>query len=138
MQKSSQQFGIKIAEPRIVEAFPKNPKQPLQFVKGIIQEAKPEIIVTFVTNKNSPIYADMKYVCLKEIGILHQNVCEKSLQKNIMSVCSNIVLQMNAKIGKPLWTVENTYKNLPTKTMLVGIDVYQGKKGSAFIGILLF
>jgi hypothetical protein len=38
-------------------------------------------------------------------GVPHQNVLRNSLKKNALSVASNILLQMNAKLGEPLWQI---------------------------------
>lgn len=40
-----------------------------------------------------------------------------------MSHASKIAMQMNAKLGKPLWYVEPV-KGIPKKTMIIGVDVY--------------
>lgn len=40
-----------------------------------------------------------------------------------MSHCSKIILQMNVKLGYPLWIV-NPIPELSKKAMIVGVDVY--------------
>lgn len=37
-----------------------------------------------------------------------------------MSVCSKIVLQMNAKVGEPIWKIEQRLPNLKNRKILMG------------------
>jgi hypothetical protein len=51
------------------------------------------------------------------------------------SICGNIILQMNAKMGNPLWHIESP-KTLAKKTMLVGIDIYHHNKKNSYVGFV--
>lgn len=54
-----------------------------------------------------------------------------------MSVASKLVMQMNAKIGHPLWTIENSHPILNERRVAVGgIASSKGKQATtiAFTG----
>lgn len=58
-------------------------------------------------------------------------------QKGRMSVASKIAMQMNAKVGHPLWVVKNQHPIWKNKTVAIaGIASSKGKKGTsiAFTG----
>lgn len=61
----------------------------------------------------------------------------RTLAKNTKSVCSNILLQMNAKINKALWVVERP-KGLIDNTMIIGIDVHHGGVGKKKYSVVGF
>lgn len=59
---------------------------------------------------------------LKTLGVPHQVVITKTVdnEKRKMSVCSKIALQMNAKVGDPLWKVEQRLPTLKGRKILMG------------------
>ena len=57
----------------------------------------------------------------------------ETLNKNAMSVCSNILMQMNAKVNLALWIVQPV-KNFPKNVMLIGADVHHKKGNKSIIG----
>jgi hypothetical protein len=75
-----------------------------------------------------------------KLGVPHQNVLRKSLNKNTLSVASNILLQMNAKLGEPLWQIARSLKEVRDRKIAIGgIAIYHkliNKKEScaAFVG----
>lgn len=78
--------------------------------KDIEKNGKPKIVLTFLTNYESRFYSELKKHLYVKHGVPHQNVLRKSLNKNAMSVASNILLQMNVKLGEPLWRIVSSVK----------------------------
>lgn len=79
-------------------------------------------------NGNSPIYAATKKVCLEERPVPSQIVLSGTLSrgKNIASIMSGILIQINAKIGGTPWVIRDIpLSNVPT--MLISLETV--KKG---------
>jgi len=56
-----------------------------------------------------------------------------SLEKAAMSICTKIILQMNSKLGSPLWLISGVDKILKSKTMMIGISTsFRQKAASKF------
>jgi len=59
--------------------------------------------------------------------------------KGVLSCASKIVLQMNAKLGFPLWTIPNSHEFWKNKKIAIsGIASSRGKGGTtlAFVGTI--
>ena len=120
MYKAAKTFGIGVEFPTYatsrgmkaedyIAAFDENMKAELDFV------------VFLLPPQAKGIYSFLKiHMFLK--GLPSQVIVSRTLQKNIMSVCSKIILQINAKRNGDLWYL--TYpRGLPPLTMICGIDV---------------
>ena len=63
-----------------------------------------------------------------------------SNKKNAMSVASNILLQMNVKIGEPLWQIPSSVKEVRDRKIAIGgVAVYhklinKNQSCAAFVG----
>jgi len=74
-------------------------------------------------------YGPLKQYFLRDLGISHQNIKMDSFifkdgeVKGFASKISKLVLQMNAKIGGPLWIIPRP-KEVPEDTMIIGIDIF--------------
>ncbi|KRX05903.1 Ribonuclease H-like domain [Pseudocohnilembus persalinus] len=125
MQKAARSFGIQVEEPAAyIEMKPNdNPQQWVKTLENDIrQNGDPLVVVSLVKDKNANLYKSLKQLLIDKSGIISQHVIAKSLFKNPLSVCSNILLQINAKLGKPLWFCEKV-KTLNPKSVFIGIDV---------------
>jgi len=68
-------------------------------------------------------------MCLCEVqgGIVSQVVLQGTLEKRgFPTICSKLLNQIACKLGSTLWIPE-VPKNIPKKTMLIGIDVDNNK-----------
>jgi hypothetical protein len=55
------------------------------------------------------------------LGIPHQNVLKgKFFGKNELSIASKILLQINAKIGLPLWKIPKQHPAFKDKRVIIG------------------
>jgi aubergine-like protein len=106
----------------------------------IAKNGKPQIVLTFLNNYESKFYTELKQLLYLKLGVPHQNVLKKSLNKNALSVASNIVLQMNAKLGEPLWQIAHTLPDLKSRRIAIaGIAIYhklinKTESCAAFVG----
>lgn len=98
--------------------------------------------MTFLNPYESKFYTDLKHLLYLKLGVPHQNVLRKSLLKNTISVASNILLQMNAKLGEPLWRIVQSLKEVRDRSIAIGgIAIYHkliNRKDScaAFVGTI--
>ena len=127
LSKASKAFGLKVAEPEWIEMPNKSTAKDWMdtaedyFGKGVKREFD---FVVFLLGKNDKIYAQLKRHSLCKNGYVSQVVKARTMQKKggAMSVCSKILLQVNAKLGGV------SYKAVLDKTvserqlMIVGVD----------------
>lgn len=95
------------------------------YIDGVEQSLKqcPEarIIVVVVGSNDSSRYSALKKQCCTETkAVPSQVVRAVTLSKNLPSVCSKIMLQMNCKMGGSIWRVDIPLKN----SMVLGYDCY--------------
>ena len=82
-----------------------------------------QIVVAILEPQTKRLYSTIKDFCSGRVGVPSQVVVNKSLQKNAMSVCSKILIQMNVKIGFEPWFTQIP-EGLPKNTMVIGADVF--------------
>jgi hypothetical protein len=81
--------------------------------------------ICLIVLKNDKQYINFKNICYK-YNVISQVVTAKTCYKANLSVASNILRQLNSKLGGDLYTMEFP-KEIKPLTMLVGIDVcHQG------------
>jgi len=126
LDKASKAFGLKIAEPEWIEM--KNFSSGKDwtdtadeyFGKGMKREFD---FVVFLLGKNDKIYSELKKHSLCTSGYVSQVVKVRSIKKKgAMSVCSKILLQLNAKLRGISYkaSFDNSVKDM--KFMVVGVD----------------
>ena len=144
LSKASKGFGLKILEPEWIEmpdkATPKNWTDTVEdYIGKDITQSKYTFVVFLIGQKDpkGKLYCHLKKHSLCTNGYVSQVIKVSSLQKKgILSVCSKILLQINAKLGGYSYQLKKdnedkknnkmTEKNL----MVVGIDSsYIKKKG---------
>jgi len=127
LQKCAAAYAIGVKKPKMV-AIKENSAE--EFKKAVNANLKTDTqiaVALYPPSHKKTWYKAFKEVCYKEQGIPCQAVISATLKKNAMSVCSKILLQMNAKVGMALWVTEQP-KGLPAKTMIIGADVYHSTK----------
>ena len=126
LDKASKAYGLKISEPEWIEM--KNKSSALDWIDtaddyfGEGKEREYDFVV-FLLGKNDKIYPDLKKHSLCTCGYISQVVKASSIKKKgVMSVCSKILLQLNAKLRGVSYRVnfDNTIKD--RKFMVVGVD----------------
>jgi len=130
MQKASNAFGFKVTEPKWVE-MPNNSK-----IKDWINKAEkyfPEDeegefeydFAVFLIGKNDDnLYAALKKHSICRNGYISQVVKVRSIRndKTAMSICSKILLQINAKLGGISYKIDLDKEIKDSKLMIVGVD----------------
>lgn len=98
-------------------------------IRSQLNDKKIQIVVTIFPTLRDDRYAAVKRVVCSEIPCPSQCINSKTLRNEAKnrSIVQKILLQMNCKLGGPLWSIKIPLKN----TMIVGIDTYHeaGNKG---------
>ena len=125
LNKASKAYGLKIAEPEWVEMKDKSSvKEWIKAADGYLGQKKSTYdFAVFLLGRNDYIYKDLKKHSLCKNGYVSQVIKVKSIQKKgVMSVCSKILLQINAKLGGISYkTIQDNQVN-DRKLMIVGVD----------------
>ena len=125
LSKSSKAFGIKLTEPEWVEMPNKsNSKDWTDTADDYLSKAKNKYnFVLFLLGRNDYIYPQLKKHSLCTNGYVSQVVKVRSIQKKgAMSVCSKILLQINAKLRGVSYKAMMNKKIEERKLMVVGVD----------------
>ena len=135
LNKSSIAFEIKINEPEWIEMPDRTkPKDWTDTVEDYIGKGKSKYaFVVFLIGQrdiNGRLYCHLKKHSLCTNGYVSQVIKVSSIQKKgAMSVCSKILLQINAKLGGASYQIQKNKKD-KNNLMVIGIDSsYVKKKG---------
>jgi len=124
LNKASKAFGLKIAEPEWIEMRNNSSARDwTATADDYFGKNKSDYdFAVFLLGKNDKIYTQLKRHSLCKNGYVSQVVKAKSLKKGVMSVCSKILLQINAKLGGISYkTIQDKSIN-DRKIMVVGVD----------------
>ena len=123
LQKSSKGYGLIIEEPLWIEMNNRSHYLDwIETVKDYMNEKNNYKFAVFLLDKNDNIYSKLKKHSLCTNGYVSQVIKVKSLNKNAMSVCSKILLQINAKLGGASYKVKFTKTIDDRKLMVIGVD----------------
>ena len=139
--KSSKAYGLKIEEPEWVEMPNRSPaKDWIETANDYMGKGKKEYnFVIFLLGKNDFIYPQLKKHSLCKNGYVSQVIKTKSIQKKgAMSVCSKILLQINAKLGGISYKTVIDKDVKDRKLMIIGVDSSHNRKrtGVAMVGTI--
>ena len=127
LQKCAGAYAIGVKKPTMISIKDKSAKALEDAVTKNLKADTQIVVAMYPAIAKKPWYKALKDVCYLQHGVPCQAVVSTTLKKNAMSVCSKILLQMNAKVGMELWVTEQP-KDLPPKTMIIGADVYHSTK----------
>lgn len=131
LSKASKGFGIEIAEPEWIEMETNHPNDWTSIVDDYFNKTEYQFVL-FLLDKNEKLYKPLKKHSLVTKGYHSQVVKVGSLRKNknIMSVCNKILLQLNAKLGGVAYNIDFGSQIVQQHLMLVGVDSshIQGKR----------
>ena len=129
LSKASKEFGFEVAEPKWIEMYDNsNSKDWIEtaddyFLKNKQKDEDEYSFVIFLLGKNTKIYNALKRHSLCTNGYVSQVVKAKSLKsKGMMSTCSKILLQINAKLGGISYKAVIDKPIQERKIMVVGVD----------------
>lgn len=80
---------------------------------------EPSIVLLLIPQER--LYKQYKNICYKQ-NVISQVVAQRTVRKMNLSVASNVLKQINSKLGGDLFNLQFS-KELSMKTMLIGIDV---------------
>ena len=131
---ASKDYGFEIAEPEWIEM------QDYSTAKDWIDTANDYFVngdqskysfVIFLIGKNPNLYNELKKHSLCQNGYVSQIVKTKSLKsKGMMSTCSKILLQINAKLGGISYKTIIDKQIMERKIMVVGVDSSHFRKNT--------
>ena len=126
LDKASKAYGLKINEPEWIEMANFSTAEDWKdtadeyFGKGVDREFD---FVIFLLGKNDKIYPELKKHSLCTNGYVSQVVKARSIQKKgAMSVCSKILLQLNAKLRGISYMASFDKSIKDRKFMVIGVD----------------
>ena len=125
LNKASKAFGLKIDEPQWVEM--ENSSSEKDWTDIAEDYFNKEIIeydfAVFLLGNNNKIYTELKRNSLCKNGYISQVIKAKSIKKfGIMSICSKILLQINAKLGGISYITIQKKSIKDRKIMVIGVD----------------
>ena len=135
LEKASKAYGLKIGDPEWVEmqnkSSPTDWKETADEYFGPGKEREFDFVVFLLGKNDNKLYPELKKHSLCTSGYVSQVVKARSMQKKgVLSVCSKILLQLNAKLRGVSYEVnfDNSVKD--RKLMVVGVDSsrIKGKK----------
>lgn len=119
MQKASPKLQISISEPEWLELSNLNSRDVQQFLKGTAS-AQFQFVLVLLSDRRQ--YVQIKKLLEVDLGITSQFVHLTPKKVSSFSIASNIIKQINLKIGGELYKVDLP-NEVPKNTMFVGIDV---------------
>lgn len=89
-------------------------------LERILSKTVPQMVLCVVSNNRSDRYSAIKKKCCVDRPVPSQVCMFRTLtHRSIMSIATNIAIQMNCKLGGAPWQVEMPLEGL----MVVGFDV---------------
>jgi len=114
-------MGIMVNEPTIVELNRDTSQEYSQAIKSSLKNNNEcQMVVCLLSGQKKDRYDAIKKLCCLQEPIPSQVVVARTLNKDPMSVCTKIAVQMNCKLGGEVWRVDMPMK----KGMVIGIDTY--------------
>ena len=109
LNKASKKYNIKIGKPKKIKMpYGVKAEKWINEANKYFGEGKEEYdFAIFLLGDNSNIYPKLKVHSLCTNGYISQVIKVETLwKKGIMSICSKILLQINAKLGGALYTIQ--------------------------------
>lgn len=127
MKQCLDQVGYESAQPELCAV---RPGMRLDAWQRVMQEKITDDIQCVVcllpgSKARCQLYDDVKRFLLSEVPVPSQVVLTSTIQrgKNLRSIISKVLIQMNAKIGGIPWTVD-ALPFMDKRTMICGMDVF--------------
>jgi hypothetical protein len=143
LRSCSKAFGIGVEDPGFITISGGIDKWKNEIANDCKNNGNPQIVVLFFQKNEERYYPELKRFLTKELKIPSQVIRRRTLSNQQparnMSAASKIILQMNAKIGLPLWEVPETLNAFGKKNIMYGaISISKGAKGFtlAFVGTI--
>ena len=122
LSKASQGYGLVISEPEWVEMGDRDDAPTWVNTADDYMNGNQYKFALFLLDKNDRIYRTIKIHSLCRQGYVSQVVKVSSLKKNALSVCSKILLQINAKLSGVSYIAKFDNDVKDRKLMIIGVD----------------
>jgi len=124
MKNAAKSYDIKFGRSEFHIMTSEDPKE---WMKEILKAEKSKnfnIIIILIDEyfQGKGLYDSLKSFCQEEQGVISQFICTRNLEKNAMSVVSNILIQINSKIGGVSYKVNFDSDILKRELMVIGVD----------------
>ena len=122
--KASRGYGLAVSEPEWVEMGDRDKASDwTKSVEDYMNDGDYKFVL-FLLDRNDNIYKNLKIHSLCNNGYVSQVVKVNSLRnpKNLMSVCSKILLQINSKLSGVSYTAKIDEEVKKRKLMIIGVD----------------
>ena len=123
LNTASRGYKLAISEPEWVEMGDRDSAQDWVEAANDYMKGKTEYkFALFLLDRNDWIYKQLKIHSLCRQGYVSQVVKVNSLKKNALSVCSKILLQINAKLNGVSYIAKFGEEIKNRKLMIIGVD----------------
>lgn len=122
LNKASHGYKLVISEPEWVEMDDYDNADTWVNTASDYMKNKEYSFALFLLDKNDRIYKNIKIYSLCRDGYVSQVVKVSSLRKNPLSVCSKILLQINAKLSGVSYIAKFDKSIKDLKLMIIGVD----------------
>ena len=122
LNKASGGYGLAISEPDWVEMGDRDNAQTWVDTANDYMSGSENKFALFLLDRNDRIYKQLKIHSLCKHGYVSQVVKVSSLKKNALSVCSKILLQINAKLSGVSYIAKLGDDVKDRKLMIIGVD----------------
>ena len=122
LSKASQGYGLVISEPEWVEMGDRDDAPTWVNTADDYMNGNQYKFALFLLDRNDRIYRTIKIHSLCRQGYVSQVVKVSSLKKNALSVCSKILLQINAKLSGVSYIAKFDNDVKDRKLMIIGVD----------------
>ena len=122
LDKASGGYGLAISEPDWVEMGDRDNAQTWVDTANDYMSGNENKFALFLLDRNDRIYKQLKIHSLCKHGYVSQVVKVSSLKKNALSVCSKILLQINAKLSGVSYIAKLGDDVKDRKLMIIGVD----------------
>ena len=123
LDSASKGYNLAISEPEWVEMGDKDSAKDWIEAANDYMKGKTEYkFALFLLDRNEKIYKQLKIHSLCTQGYVSQVVKVSSLHKNTLSVCSKILLQINAKLNGVSYIAKFGDEIKNRKLMIIGVD----------------
>ena len=122
LNKASHGYKLAISEPEWVEMDDRDNAETWVDTANDYMKKKEYSFALFLLDRNDRIYKTIKIYSLCRDGYVSQVVKVSSLKKNPLSVCSKILLQINAKLSGVSYIAKFDNSIKERKLMVIGVD----------------
>ncbi|XP_051162825.1 piwi-like protein Siwi isoform X2 [Leptopilina boulardi] len=129
MLKASKGMKFTIGKPQCVPLENDNPVTYVNMIENIMSKTTPQMIFCVVSSAAANRYSAIKQKCCVDRPVPSQVIKEATInRRNALSIMTNVVIQMNCKIGGVPWRVP-----LPSNdVMVIGFDVCHDTSKSGY------